>query len=108
MLAGNSTTVAAPRRLFVQWLECCSFFQETVEDIDKDKDGKISLEEYIGTSTSIFLFICLQLIIYNRHIIVKMIEGNERISCLNQHLYTILTVLREFLYKCALCFRLLD
>ena len=24
------------------------FFQETLEDIDKDKDGFISLEEYIG------------------------------------------------------------
>ena len=23
-------------------------FQETLEDIDKDKDGRISLEEYIG------------------------------------------------------------
>lgn len=24
------------------------FFQETVEDIDKDGDGKINLDEYIG------------------------------------------------------------
>ena len=26
----------------------CFFFQETIEDIDKNKDGLISLEEYIG------------------------------------------------------------
>ena len=26
---------------------------ETMEDIDKDKDGKISLDEYIGESSSV-------------------------------------------------------
>lgn len=26
------------------------FFQETIEDIDKNKDGKINIDEYIGKS----------------------------------------------------------
>ena len=40
---------------------------ETMEDIDKDKDGKISLEEYIGkclTFEKCFFF-------YNIHIIIS-------------------------------------
>lgn len=35
------------KRLAAQW-ELNFLFQETMEDIDKDGDGKINLEEYIG------------------------------------------------------------
>ena len=49
--------------LYMPSIHCCLLLkvwlslQETIEDIDKDKDGLIDIEEYVGKC---FFVLCLQ------------------------------------------------